>query len=540
MKKKIVAGLLVLGVVFSISGCGGQSKEYKQAVEAIQQTELKLDGSNEMSKDILLALENAKYTEAKNIIFMIGDGMGYNIIEATQTVYADKLYEGTLAINQLPIQSAQTTYSINSYITDSAAGGTALATGYKTKNAVLALDMITQKKYQTTLELAASMGKSTGVVVTDEISEATPASFTAHTNGRGKKEDIAKQQLQLMIDGDLDLAFGGGRTYFEADVNSGVLEKAKKVGVTYSTNWEEASKAELPMIGSFAESRLDTTDQQTPSLATMTDFALRKLSENEEGFFLMVEGAQIDDYAEFNELDAEMREMYEFDCAIAVAMRYVALNPDTVLIITADHDTGDLEFPVDATAEEIKSQATYGTDWHIYKSVPLIAVGYRTEELKELQENTDVGAFVASLLGEKEFGAKSKRHTLWKAKDKKGKSVELDESQSEYIFSLETHQETTEKVVDLRIVSVMVKNPTTETVELPNLEFEYRKKSYTIKPDRSYLKAGETMTIGYVIPDDAWEKNILQHITELVFTTNGKHTTLELLEVGLTERSGTK
>ena len=123
MKKKIFVGLLGLSMVLALVGCGGQSKEYKEAVKAIEATELKLDGTNEMSKDILVALESAEYTEANNIIFMIGDGMGRNIIEATQTVYAEQLYEGTLAINYLPVQSGQTTYSVISNITDSAAGG---------------------------------------------------------------------------------------------------------------------------------------------------------------------------------------------------------------------------------------------------------------------------------------------------------------------------------------------------------------------------------------------------------------------------------
>ena len=180
--KKITALLLALMLILSVfASCSGSQKTaddsaafsrvtdanlYKKAVEALNKTEFKLDGSHEVSEDLIIAINNAEYVEPKNYIYMIGDGMGFNIVEITRAKHEDSLYQNKLAINHLPIQSSQTTYSADNQVTDSAAGGTALATGFKTSNQTVAMNHDDTAAYKMLLEIAAEKVKSTGVVET--------------------------------------------------------------------------------------------------------------------------------------------------------------------------------------------------------------------------------------------------------------------------------------------------------------------------------------------------------------------------------------
>ncbi len=171
-----------------------------------------------VNRDLVFAVKNAAYTTPKNIIYMIGDGMGFNIVEATENVYKDDLYMGKLAMNYIPYLTHQTTYSSSNYITDSAAGGTALATGHKTANGAVAVDAVKREDpYKTVLELAAEKGMSTGIVVTKSVTDATPAAYSSHAYERGLYDEIADQQTEKMISGELDLLMGGGSLYFDDD-----------------------------------------------------------------------------------------------------------------------------------------------------------------------------------------------------------------------------------------------------------------------------------------------------------------------------------
>ena len=171
--KKITALLLALMLILSVfASCSGSQNTadgfsrvtdanlYKKAVEALNKTEFKLDGSHEVSEDLIIAINNAEYVKPKNYIYMIGDGMGFNIVEITRAKHEDSLYKNKLAINHLPIQSSQTTYSADNQVTDSAAGGTALATGFKTSNQTVAMNHDDTAAYKTLLEIAAEKAKA--------------------------------------------------------------------------------------------------------------------------------------------------------------------------------------------------------------------------------------------------------------------------------------------------------------------------------------------------------------------------------------------
>ena len=188
MKKRIFSWIITITLILGcLSGCSilDSGAKYEKACEALAETKLTETGSYKVTEELRIASQNAEYTEPKNIIYMIGDGMGINIVETTRDFFVDSLYEGTLAIDLVPQVGWQSTYSADAQITDSAAGGTALATGYKTSNGTIAMDKLDQNPYKTVLELAAEKGKSTGIIATKAVTDATPASFTAHVADRG-------------------------------------------------------------------------------------------------------------------------------------------------------------------------------------------------------------------------------------------------------------------------------------------------------------------------------------------------------------------
>ena len=586
--KKITALLLVLVLIISVFGSCGDSKEtlntlsniassetlvssqvvdvnlYQNAIDTLNQTEMKLDGSHEVSENLIVAINNAEYTEPKNFIYMIGDGMGFNIVEVTRAKYEDSLYQKKLAINQLPVQSSQTTYSANAQVTDSAAGGTALSTGFKTSNQTVAMTHDDTEGYKTLLELAAEKGKSTGIVATSNVVDATPASFTAHVADRYMSEGIASQQLDKIIDGSLDIILGGGRNNYNSIGNKDKLQAAKDASATYIENWSEAENAKLPLIGLFAQDHLDTHDENTPSIAQMTDLAIDLLSEDENGFFLMIEGSQIDKKAHNNEFDNELKEMYDFDCAITVAMRFVALNPDTVLIITADHETGGLEIPADATSGNFGS-AYYTTGNHTYKPVPVAAVGKGTEALLGINENIDLPRFVAKLLGEENFGEASQlttikseftdkdiktlaennstinNHTLVEKTKSGALAVHYNNAHNSLSIPTELFKTEGELPNGMRAIHMLVKNTDDKTVSLPQLVTKVAYVTETLVPQVAYISGNSTMRVTYILPDWAWGEKTTDSIKEFTLKySEGMQINLEISNIVLATRADNK
>ena len=289
----------------------------------------------------------------------------------------------------------------------------------------------------------------------------------------------------------------------------------------------------LPVVGLYAEESIDTTNEAMPSIAEMTDYALTKLSQDEEGFFLMVEGAQIDDFAEQNNLEMELHELYEFDCAVAVAKRYVEEHPDTVLIVTADHETGDVENPKEQTQDKVLEETTYSTELHTYKSVPIFAMGYRTEELAGTHENTEVGAFVASLLGEEEFGAKSTTQVV-----KEYSKAEV--VKGTYELPMKELEEGTKELKGVKVLHVTLENTTEETLRLPELQFTYRRERYTVEPQKSYIEPGETIQVDYPMPEKIWDRKLMSNISEVVLSVEEDAASFLIQNIQVTSRTGLK
>ena len=280
----------------------------------------------------------------KNIIMIVGDGMGpayttayryYNddptTVEIEQSVF-DKHYVGT---------SSTYPAKVSGYITDSAAAATALATGVKTYNDAISVDT-NKKPLLTVLEWAKQQGKKTGIVVTSQINHATPASYLSHNENRNNYNAIADSYIDNGIKA--DLYFGGGWKYFIRE-DRHLVNEFKAAGFQYIDDYQELSTLERnkPVLGLFGDSGLPWSldDKEKHRLSLMTETATKQLK-NPNGYFMLVEASQIDWGGHGRDIGAAMAEMDDLAKTIAFLEEYVAKNPDTLVVLTADHSTGGL------------------------------------------------------------------------------------------------------------------------------------------------------------------------------------------------------
>lgn len=301
----------------------------------------------------------------RNIILMVGDGMGPEQIACGVTANKGKLH-----MQRLPILGMTQTTSASALITDSAASGTAFACGVKTYNGALG---ITEdgKPVTSTAALAKAQGMLTGLVVTKAITDATPAAFYAHTAKRTNTKEIAADLAQAKM----DVIIGGGKDHFTAE-QLAQLEKDSDI--------------------------LDLYDPQTPPTAVERKNALvkgtkaalaslEKLDKEQggKGFFLMIEGSQIDSWCHANHLYNTLEETLDFDRSVGVVLKWMEKNPDTLLVVIADHCTGGLSIQGGNMAEG-KVEATYSTGGHNGIFTLLMAGGAGSTVFTGFMDNTDI------------------------------------------------------------------------------------------------------------------------------------------------------
>ncbi len=292
-------------------------------------------------------LPSLAHAAPKNIIYMIGDGMGPAYLAAYryyQDNPATKTVESTI-YDQLWVGVASTYPDDDTVVTDSAAGATALATRIKSYNGAISVNHQHQP-LTTMLEIAKAQGKNTAIVATSQINHATPASFMAHNKSRKNYDEIANDYVDNKIAGKFvaDLMFGGGTQYFIRD-DRNLVNEFKQAGFSYADNWQDLNKLQkLPALALLAPVGLPSAldNPVANPLKTMTEKALQLLSPSSNGFVLMVEGSQIDWCGHANDIACAMAEMDDFAKAIQVAKAYVDSHPDTILVVTADHETGGL------------------------------------------------------------------------------------------------------------------------------------------------------------------------------------------------------
>ncbi|MBY7664407.1 alkaline phosphatase [Staphylococcus agnetis] len=312
-----------------------------------QATYAKAQSKQNQAQDKVAMYGNTK--NPKNVIFMVGDGMGPSYNSAYRYFKDNpntKEMEKTAFDHYLVGTQRTNPDDPKENITDSAAGATAFSSGHKTYNGAIGVTP-DKKPVETVLERAKSQGKSTGLVSTAEITDATPAAYAAHIDSRDKKDEIAKQFYNDRINGKhkVDVLLGGGAKYFGKE-NGDIDKKFKKDGYDLVKNKQQLAHSKKDQVlGLFADKNMPLqidAPKQNPLLSDMQDAALSKLSKNKKGFFLMVEGASIDKQGHANDITGVMSEMSGFESAFENAMKYAQKHPDTLVVATADHSTGGL------------------------------------------------------------------------------------------------------------------------------------------------------------------------------------------------------
>ena len=334
---------------------------------------------------------NHNFTSKKptNVILMIGDGMGVSHIYAAMT--ANK---GNLFINNFKHIGFLKTYSDEDYVTDSAAGGTALASGVKTYNAAIGMD-INKKPVKTILQKFAEKNLGTGLVSTSAITHATPASFIAHQPHRNMYEEIAADFLKTNI----DVFIGGGYDHFTNRKDGGNLTiELKKKGFHVLQDINQIKNFKSGKLAGFtAAEHNERVAIRKDMLQIATQTSLNILSQNKKGFFLMVEGSQIDWGGHANDITYIVEETLDFDKAIGVVLEFASKNNNTLVIVTSDHETGGLALNKGDNSKGTM-KAGFTTNKHTGVMVPIFAFGPGAELFTGIMENTDVPKKIEKLM----------------------------------------------------------------------------------------------------------------------------------------------
>lgn len=333
-----------------------------------------------------------KAKKPRNIIFLIGDGMGVSQVFAGLT--ANK---GHLFLENFKHMGFSKTQSADSYITDSAAGGTALSTGHKTNNGAIGVDA-QNKPVKTILEEAEEKGLATGLVSTSSITHATPASFIAHQPDRDMYEEIAADFLKT----DIDVFIGGGIDHFSKRKDGrNLMDELKTKGYKVETDLKEIEKVESgKLAGLTAPVHNGRIAERGDMLPIATKTAIDILDNNKKGFFLMVEGSQIDWGGHASSTVYVVEDMLDFDKVIGQTLDFAEKDGETLIIVTADHETGGMAL-TDGNIKNGVVKAAFPTSDHTAVMVPVFAYGPGAEEFTGIMENTDIFFKMKKLLIEK-------------------------------------------------------------------------------------------------------------------------------------------
>ncbi len=324
--------------------------------------------------------QNSGEKPVKNIIMFIGDGMGVSHLYAGMTISKQPFY-----LEQFPYAGFIKTYSADNYITDSAAAGTAMASGEKTNNGVIGVTP-DGKPVKSILEIAHENGLSTGVVSTSAVTHATPASFVAHNAGRGNYEDIATD----FLNGAADIFLGGGEDHFRKRKDGKDLTvDLKKAGydVVYSID-DLRNSTSSKIAGLLAKEHMPKAHEgREGMLEEMTRKAIQVLDRDDDGFFLMIEGSMIDWGSHDNDELYTYSEVIDFDKAVGIALEFAQKDSETLIIVTADHETGGLSL-TGGSIPENKVTSTFSSKGHTGVMVPVFSFGPDAENFAGIHDNT--------------------------------------------------------------------------------------------------------------------------------------------------------
>lgn len=342
--------------------------------KSFEGTESKYQNSN--FHDVKTFSHKFKSKRPKNVILLIGDGMGVTQIYAGATANKGKLF-----LDNFKHVGFSRTQSANRYVTDSAAGGNAIATGHKTNNYMIGKDA-QGNPVPSILKIAQQNGLATGIVVTTSMLDATPANFVAHVDHRDMMPEIASQ----FVSSDVDVFIGGGIEHFnDREDNRNLLEELAQKGYQVYDNIESIkSVKEGKLAGFLKENKVDVRGNQ---LKETTEVALDILNNSKKGFFLMVEGSEIDGGGHENDMKFMIDEMLDFDRTVGKALEFAEKDGRTLVIVTADHETGGVTL-TGGNMETGEVTGRFTTGGHTGVMVPVFAYGPGAEYFTGINENT--------------------------------------------------------------------------------------------------------------------------------------------------------
>ena len=337
----------------------------------------------------------------RNVVLMIADGVGLGHLSTVSTILNGP--GGGLAVETAPVTGLVRTWASNDLVTGSAASASAMATGIKTRRKMISKNEDGSEN-RTLIEAAAAHGLSTGVVTTSGLADATPAAFLSHSSNRYEFRSILEQILQS----DAEVLIGGDYTHHskakkQADyidmINN--VESEQSAGKTVVRSGEELWGSSGPVVALFPP-RPGFVYAHGPPLTDTADYALGVLNNNPSGFFLLLECEETDEGAHVNDLDRVVAGMAELDLATRRVLEFARTNGDTLVIVTADHDTGGVAI-LDGPFDEATATVGWVSDNHIGSWVPLFAFGPGAARFSGVMDNTDIGILIAKLLGIEDF-----------------------------------------------------------------------------------------------------------------------------------------
>lgn len=348
------------------------------------------EDSRKLSKGIAVYqpsyLNDGADKPVKNIILLIGDGMGLAHICATDFV------NGGLSFLKLRHVGLQKTASKDAYTTDSAGAGSSIATGQSNNNRHIAMSE-DGEIYPSLTEMLAPKDIACGIITLGNIADATPAAFYAHTQERDNSEEITRWLLK----GNIDLLAGSGKKELTNRRDGLDLINELKNDYSFSESVDSINTFQGKVICLDERMAAATTEKTLSLLADATKQGIEKLSQNKKGFFLMVEGAKIDYAGHANSLPGAIVETLGFDLAVAEALRFADSNGETLVIVTSDHETGGLTL-VDGNREKQQITAHFMTDDHTPIMVPVFAYGPGSQHFTGVYDNTKIFSEIMDLI----------------------------------------------------------------------------------------------------------------------------------------------
>ncbi len=319
---------------------------------------------------------NDKLSKVKNIILLIGDGMGLTQIYSGLTAN-----HGELNLSQFLNIGFSKTSAADSYITDSAAGATAMATGKKARNRAIGVDT-NNVPLKNLPDIIRPLGIKTGLISAGSITDATPAAFYAHQPERSLDSLIAHDYLKSSV----EILIGGGADMFNKEK---VSDSLRAKGFQVSNHWQDLASLKAPFVLLDDSKTVSMLKGRGNFLTEAFNKSQQTLSKNPKGFFMMAEGAQIDYGGHVNKVPYVVTEMLDFDQLIGEALRFADSNGETLVIVTADHETGGLTL-LDGDLKKGYVDGHFSTNDHTAVMVPVFAYGPHALDFRGVYENTEI------------------------------------------------------------------------------------------------------------------------------------------------------